>query len=72
MLKVAQAKKDSAKIIEYARFLFLYNFNPKQDYYEILKNIIETENWYSFLEEIIKEIKQTQRWNYNELVEVYA
>ena len=35
LLKVAQHKKDVPKIIEYARFLFIDNFHPEQDYYQI-------------------------------------
>ena len=68
LLKVAQAEKDTAKIIEYARFLFIDNFHPEQDYYQILKNTIENEKWHPFLEDIIKEITPKQRWNYTTLI----
>ena len=56
LLKVAQSKKDTPKIIEYSRFLFIDNLHPEQDYYQILKDNIEDENWHPFLEEIIEEI----------------
>ena len=68
LLKVAQYKKDTSKIIEYARFLFIDNFHPEQDYYKILKDNIENEKWHPFLEEIIIEITSKNRWNYSELV----
>ncbi|TVZ26470.1 SWIM zinc finger protein [Gillisia sp. Hel_I_86] len=68
LLKVAQAKKDTAKIIKYSRFLFIDNSYPEQDYYQILKDNIEEENWQAFLEEIIKEITPKQRWAYTELI----
>lgn len=68
MLKVAQVKKDNPKIIEYSRFLFIDNFYPEQDYYQILKDNIEPENWNPFLEEIIKEITPKQRWTETELI----
>ena len=68
LLKVAQAEKDTAKIIEYARFLFIDNFHPEQDYYQILKDNIETTKWHPFLEEIIKEITPKQRWTYTGLI----
>ena len=68
LLKVAQAQKDTSKIIEYARFLFIDNFHPEQDYYQILKDTIEDGNWHPFLEEIIKEIKPKNRWTYTELI----
>ena len=68
LLKVAQAEKDTSKIIKYSRFLFIDNFHPEQDYYQVLKDNIEDENWHPFLEEIIKEITPKQRWTYTELI----
>jgi len=68
LLKVAQTHKDTSKIIEYSRFLFIDNFHPEQDYYQILKENIEDEKWHPFLEEIIKEITPKQRWTYTELI----
>lgn len=72
LLKVAQSQNDIPKIIEYSRFLFIDNFHPEQDYYQILKDTIEDEKWHSFLEEIIKEITPKQRWTYTGLIrEIY-
>jgi len=68
LLKVAQSEKDTLKIIEYSRFLFIDNFHPKQDYYQILKNNIEDEKWHPFLEEVIKEITPKSKWTYTELI----
>lgn len=68
LLKVAQAENDISKIVEYARFLFIDNFHPEQDYYQILKDNIEEKDWHPFLEEIIKEITPKHRWTYTELV----
>jgi hypothetical protein len=68
LLKVAQSQKDTSKVIEYSRFLFIDNFHPKQDYFQILKENIEDEKWHPFLEEIIKEITPKNRWTYSELV----
>ncbi len=70
LLKVAQSKNDTYKIIEYAKFLFIDNFHPEQDYYQILKDNIEGENWHPFLEEIIKEITPKNRWTYTELIRI--
>jgi len=39
-----------------------------QDYYQILKDNIETTKWHPFLEEIIKEITPKQRWTYTGLI----
>ena len=72
LLKVAQSQNDILKIIEYSRFLFIDNFYPEQDYYQILKDTIEDEKWHSFLEEIIKEITPKQKWTYIALIrEIY-
>ncbi|MCK4922474.1 MAG: hypothetical protein KAS71_15585 [Bacteroidales bacterium] len=68
MLKVAQAERDIDKVIKYSRFLFIDNFHPEQDYYQILKDNIEDKDWHPFLEEIIKEITPKNRWTYTELI----
>ena len=68
LLKIAQAQQDKAKIIEYARFLFIDNYSHEQDYYQLLKNNIETENWNNFIEEIINDIKLKKRWLDIELI----
>jgi uncharacterized Zn finger protein len=68
LLKVAQSKNETTKIIEYARFLFIDNFHPEQDYYQILKDNIEKKNWHPFIEVIIKEITPKNRWTYTELI----
>ena len=68
LLKIAQIQKNSEKIIEYARFLFIDSFRPEQDYYQLLKQEIEPNKWKDFLEEIIKELTPKSSWGYNELV----
>ncbi len=67
LLKIAQLQNDKTKIVEYARFLFIDNFMPKEDYYEILKQNIEQNKWNEFLEEIITEITPIGGWKYIEL-----
>jgi len=68
LLKVAQSEKNTAKIIQYSRFLFIHNFHPEQDYYQILKDNVDNEKWHPFLEDIINEITPKTRWRYTELV----
>lgn len=68
LLKIAQAQNNTSKIIEYARFLFIDNFHPEQDYYQLLKQEVEPNKWNDFLEEIIREITPKDGWKYNELV----
>jgi uncharacterized Zn finger protein len=61
LLKIAQAQNDSEKIIEYARLLFIDNFMNEQDYYSIMKQQVKPEEWNSFVEAIIKDIKTSKR-----------
>jgi hypothetical protein len=68
LLKIALVQNDTIKIIEYARFRLINSFGGTQDYYQILKDNIETTKWHPFLEEIIKEITPKQRWTYAGLV----
>lgn len=68
LLKIAQIQNNSSKIIEYARYLFIENFHPEQDYYQLLKQLIKPDEWHDFLEVIIKEITPEGGWKYNELV----
>lgn len=72
LLKIAQIKNDKAKIIEYARYLFIDNFYPQQDYYQIMKQEVEPDKWHDFLEEIIEEVAPKQKWQNSALVrEIY-
>lgn len=73
LLKVAQAQKDTRKIIAYARYLFIDNFHPRQNYYQILKTTIVKEDWHPFLEQLIIDITPVKtRWTYTEqLREIY-
>ncbi len=68
LLKIALAQNDTPNIIKYARYRLIENFGATQDYYQILKNTIETEKWHPFLEEIIKEVTPKSRWTYTELI----
>lgn len=68
LLKIAQAQNNKSKIIEYSRFLFIDNFHPEQDYYQLLKQEIEPNKWKDFLEDIIREVTPKGGWKYNELV----
>jgi len=72
LLKIAQSQNNKLKIIEYSRYLFIDNFHPEQDYYQLLKQEIEPNRWKDFLEDIIKEITPKGGWKYNGLVrEIY-
>lgn len=62
LLKIAQVQNDTERIVQYARQLFLHNFRNEQDYYHILKQNIESENWNVFIESIIQEITENKKW----------
>lgn len=62
LLKIAQAQNNKEKIIEYARYLLIDNFRKEQDYYQILKKHVKTENWVSFLESVIQDISTKKQW----------
>lgn len=62
LLKIAQAKNDKEKIMEYSRLLFIENYRHGQDYYQILKKNVQADKWSNFVEEIIKDITIKKRW----------
>lgn len=63
LLRIALAQKDTLRIIEYSRFLFVDGFRHDQDYYGILKDYIEPGSWNSFLEKLLEDIKNKDRWS---------
>lgn len=68
LLEIALVQKDTPNIIQYARYRFMCSFRAKHDYYQILKQNIEPENWDSVLEEIIKEETPKQTWSSSDLI----
>lgn len=68
LLKAAIAQNNTSKIIEYARYRLIDSFGGTLNYYQILKDNIEDENWHSFLEDLIKEITPKTKWTYTELI----
>ena len=63
LLKIAQTKHDTPKIIEYARYLLIDNFRHEQDYYQILKENVKPDEWETFINKLIQDIKTQKRWN---------
>lgn len=68
LLVIAEARKDVPKIIEYARRQFIDSLYGTKDYYQILKENVDKEEWFAFLEELIKDIESNQRWTGSELL----
>lgn len=62
LLKIAIVQNNAPNIIKYARYRLIENFGASQDYYQILKDTINPEQWHLFLEEIIKEVTPKSKW----------
>jgi len=69
LLKIAQAQKDTHKIIEYARHLLIDDFSKEQNYYNILKQLIDPDEWDSFFEQLIKDIAENNFRSSDQLIE---
>ena len=69
LLKIAQAQKDTQKIIEYARHLLIDDFSKEQNYYNILKQLIDPDEWDSFFEQLIKDIAENNFRSSDQLIE---
>jgi hypothetical protein len=68
LLIIAQKQSNTEKIIEYARYLLIENYNNKQDYYQVLKAHVQPIKWNSFLEQIIEDIAKKNGWLDNYLI----
>ncbi|MBK8700267.1 MAG: SWIM zinc finger family protein [Saprospiraceae bacterium] len=68
LLKIAQAEGNRENIIKYARVLYIENFRPIQDYYQILKNNIAPENWSAFMLELVNELSKRKTWTNIDLI----
>lgn len=62
LLKIAQATNDKENIIKYARYLLIDNFRNEQDYYQVLKQLIPENEWNSYVNDIIADIRRNGRW----------
>ncbi|WP_020529699.1 SWIM zinc finger family protein [Flexithrix dorotheae] len=72
LMEIAQIQGNKKDIIKYARPLFLESFHNERDFYQILKEQIPENEWHSFVEEMISEIKSGRSWvNRNLLAEIY-
>lgn len=62
LLKIAQIQKDSDRIIDYARILFIQSHHHVQDYYQVLKKTVPADRWPAFVEVLITDIQKDARW----------
>ena len=68
LLKIAESQNDTERITLYARDLLLESLNPKRDYYQILKEIVPSEEWSSFVETIVQEAMERKPYYRTDLV----
>lgn len=68
LLKIAESQNDTERIILYARYLLLKSHNPKRDYYQILKEIVPTEEWTNLVEAIVQEAMERKPYYRTDLV----
>lgn len=68
LLTIALAQNDTPKIIEYARYLLIDNFQPQQDYYQILKQHVKPDQWTEFVDQLIHDIEAKSRGYHTDLV----
>src|SRR4030042_2186958 len=72
LLRIALIQKDTAKIIEYARFLFVDGFRREKNYYSIMKKYVEPASWNEFVKGMAEDIKKNDRWlNLHALAGIY-
>ena len=58
LLGIAQAEEDKEDIVKYARSLYINSYHHNKKYYELLKEHVKKEEWKSFLNNLINEIKE--------------
>jgi hypothetical protein len=62
LLKIAIKQKDTTKIIEYARLIFVDSIKEKQPYYNILKSHVDKKKWASFVKGLVNDLQTKERW----------
>ncbi len=72
LLKIAIMMKESEKIIDYARVLFLDSMQEKMPYYQLMKEQVKQANWTKFVEQLIKDLEKKNGWNtYHQIAAIY-
>lgn len=62
LLKVAIKQKDTEKIIQYARMLFIDSNYDSTEYYRLMKTRVAGNRWHDFVEKLVSDIKKNGRW----------
>lgn len=72
LLNVYTLLKETDNMIKYARYLFLNSNREKKGYFDILKKQVSPQNWNDFVEGLINNIRQKNRWvDYNSIAQIY-
>lgn len=72
LLKIYIAQKDAENIRKYARYLFLNANLEKKPLFDILKKHVAKENWENYMNQLITEIIQKERWfNFSAVANIY-
>ncbi len=71
LLKSAQAQHDRGKIVKCARQRLLDNFQPQQDYYKILKDNVDPQQWPSFFDALINEPNKSKHFSATTIADLY-
>jgi uncharacterized Zn finger protein len=72
LLQISQKQDNKEKIIEYARYLFIDNFHPQQDHFQILKDKVDSKEWNSYVDEIVLELKSNKYFELYRIGDIYV
>lgn len=68
LLDIAIAQSDKNKIIDYSRELYLNGFSHDRDHYQLLKDNIDKDEWFTFVEQMIEDLIAAKHWRAHELM----
>ncbi|HBB92695.1 MAG TPA: hypothetical protein DC042_13520 [Bacteroidales bacterium] len=68
LLKIATIRKDTDRIIEYARILFVESHHHREEYYFLLKRMISPDSWNQFVEGILTDLEKNSRWYPSDII----
>lgn len=73
LLKIAQAQNDRENILNHARLLFVDGFRREQDYYELMKQQVDEDDWPILVEELIEDVQTKSRgYPAGRIAEIYV
>lgn len=72
LLKIYTIQNDTENIRKYARYLFLKANHEKKPLFDILKKHVAKENWEKYVNQLITEIIEKERWfNFSAIANIY-